>query len=339
MSIYVSATIRRYVGELTRFGHAAPFLGELDALAAIAMDEGRDLPYARLRALFDYLADGGPADIGLRCGSGRRLAELGIVGHAIASSQTLGAALRIAIAHNAGSDELRQIQFQTRGGEWIVEIRTAPGLPHGVRRLVCEEWIATFFASLAEVTQITRPDVRIELDYAALPDVDYARWLPATPLFGRKRCKLVFPAELLEQRLVSYDHDMLQLILRHFAERPVSTSFAERLTRYLVLNEGKPPKVADAAAHIGVSERTLIRRLAEEGTTYSKLLDEHRRGYALALARDGQLGLKQISAALGYRSEQSFKRAFVNWTGKPLRRWRRDAGIGRRGARPVDRRQ
>lgn len=328
MTSYIATGIRRYVAELTDLGRTEPILGELDALASAAISEGHDLPHGDLLRLFEYLAQAGPADIALRRGSERRLAELGVVGHAIASCRTLGAALQIAIAHDAGADDFRHIRYHTRAGEWMAEIRAAPGLLPGVRRLVCEEWIAAFFAYLAEVTQITRPHVRIELDYAAVPGLDYARWLPAMPAFGKRRCRLVLSAQLLEQQLVSYDHDMLQLILRHFAERPAGrSSFVERLGRYFVLNEGQPPRLAAAATHIGVSTRTLVRRLAEEGTSYGAVLEEHRRGYALALARDGQLGLKQISAALGFGSEQSFKRAFVQWTGKPLRQWRRDAGI------------
>jgi AraC-like DNA-binding protein len=327
MTSYIATTIRRYVSELNALGRTEAFLGELDILAAAAIDEGKDLPGSELPRLYDYLAATGPADIGLRCGSSRRLAELGVVGHAIASSRTLGAALQISIAHGDGGGDLRQINNQMRDGEWMVNVRSDPSLRPAVRRLVCEEWMATFFAYLAEVTQITRPQVRIELDYSPLGEVDYARWLPVRPAFGKRRNRLVFPAALLNQRLVTYDHEMLHLVLRHFAERPAERSYAERVRRYLVLNEGSPPKVAAAATDIGVSDRTLIRRLAEEGTSFRAVLEDHRRGYALALARDGQRGLKQIAAALGYRSEQSFKRAFVQWTGKPLGQWRRDAGI------------
>lgn len=331
MTSYVATTIRRYVSELAALGRSGPELGELDIRATAAIAAGTDLPDAVLLGLLARLADDGPADIALRCGSGRRLAELGVVGHAIASCRTLGASLQLAMAHGAGSDGFRQVDYRMRGAEWQVDIRTVPGLRPAVRRLLYEEWIAGFFAHLAEVTQVVRPQVRIELDHAPAAGVDYARWLPARPVFGRRRCRLVLPASLLDQPLVSYDHDMLQLILRHFAERPVERAgYTERVNRYLVLSEGQPPTLPAAAAQIGVSVRTLIRRLAEEGTGWRPLLEAHRRGYALALARDGSLGLKQIAAALGYRSEQSFKRAFVTWTGRPLGQWRREQGVAGR---------
>lgn len=330
MTYYVANTIRRYVSELTALGFTEAFLGEIDIRATAAIDQGQDLPEKELLQVLEFVAANGPADIALRCGGNRRLAELGVIGHAIASCKTLRAALQIATAHDAGSDSFRQINYQTRNGEWIADVRATPGLPHKVRRLVCEEWMASFFAFLTEITQVTRPQVRIELDYSPPADVEYIRWLPVRPTFGKRWCRLFLPLSLLDQRLLSYDHDMLQLILTHFADRPIDLDYAARVQRYFVLNEGNQPKLAGAAAHLGLSDRTLVRRLAEEGTTFRTLLEDHRHSYALVLARDGRLGLKQISAALGYRSEQSFKRAFVLWTGKPLGEWRRERGIDRR---------
>ncbi|MET0546480.1 MAG: AraC family transcriptional regulator ligand-binding domain-containing protein, partial [Caulobacterales bacterium] len=178
MTAYVANTVRRYVAQLTELGHGAPVLEKFDRLAITAISKHGDLPATELLRLFDYIADKGPADIALRCGGARRLAELGVVGHAIASCPTLRAALEIAIAHGAAGDKSRQVHYQMRGEDWMVDIRAAPALRAGVRRLICEEWIATLFAHLAEVTQITRPQVRIELNYAPAPGVDYARWLP-----------------------------------------------------------------------------------------------------------------------------------------------------------------
>lgn len=176
--------------------------------------------------LLEHLAVASPPDIALRCGGGRRLAELGVVGHAIASSRTLGGALQIAVAHGAGEDVFRHVDYQTHGGEWIVDVRPEPHLNLAVRRLLCEDWMATFFAYLAEVTRIARPSVRIQLDYAPNAEVDYARWLPVRPDFGKRRCRLILPASLLDQPLLSYDHDMLQLILKHFQSGPWTVTTA-----------------------------------------------------------------------------------------------------------------
>lgn len=64
-----------------------------------------------------------------------------------------------------------------------------------------------------------------------------------------------------------------------------------------------------------VSTRTLKRRLAVAGTTFSDLLDDLRRERALLLVDDRALTLDQIAYRLGYSDVANFTRAFRRWTG------------------------
>jgi len=68
---------------------------------------------------------------------------------------------------------------------------------------------------------------------------------------------------------------------------------------------------------LGVSRRTLHRRLATKGLTYQRLLDRTRYGAALRLLRDTDLTATQIGMYLGYSEVSAFTRAFHNWTGFP----------------------
>jgi AraC-like DNA-binding protein len=70
-----------------------------------------------------------------------------------------------------------------------------------------------------------------------------------------------------------------------------------------------------AAPRVGMSERTLIRKLREAGTTYRAIVERLRRDKAVELLQDRRLSLKQIAAALGYSNEQNFARAFQRWFG------------------------
>ena len=65
-----------------------------------------------------------------------------------------------------------------------------------------------------------------------------------------------------------------------------------------------------------MSPRTLKRRLAEQGTTYSEIIDDARRQRALLLLGDRRLTLDAIAAQLGYSDTANFTRAFKRWTGK-----------------------
>lgn len=68
------------------------------------------------------------------------------------------------------------------------------------------------------------------------------------------------------------------------------------------------------SGRLGVSERTLHRRLAAEGTSYRELIERARKTAALRYLEQPR-SLGQVADLLGYASTQSFQRAFRRWTG------------------------
>ena len=72
----------------------------------------------------------------------------------------------------------------------------------------------------------------------------------------------------------------------------------------------------EIARRVSMSPRTLKRRLAEQGTTFSELIDDARRQKALALLEDRRLTIDAIAGQLGYSDTANFTRAFRRWTGK-----------------------
>jgi AraC-like DNA-binding protein len=76
------------------------------------------------------------------------------------------------------------------------------------------------------------------------------------------------------------------------------------------------PARADAvAAMLGLSERSLRRRLAAEGTSFGDVVAEQRSRTALHLLADPGLRLPDIADRLGYATAASFGRAFRRWYG------------------------
>ena len=73
---------------------------------------------------------------------------------------------------------------------------------------------------------------------------------------------------------------------------------------------------ADVAAALGMSARTLHRRLADEGTSFMAILDNLRAALAKAYLRDSDLTQAEISYLLGYAHVGSFSEAFRRWTGQ-----------------------
>ncbi|MBA4043014.1 MAG: hypothetical protein C0471_01115 [Erythrobacter sp.] len=75
------------------------------------------------------------------------------------------------------------------------------------------------------------------------------------------------------------------------------------------------PRLKQAAAHLGISTRTIVRSLARHDTSFHKLVEEERKARALALIADTSLSLADVAAALGFNDMSSFGRSFRNWFG------------------------
>lgn len=97
------------------------------------------------------------------------------------------------------------------------------------------------------------------------------------------------------------------------------------------LEEGFPD-VGCAAGLAGMSVRTLQRRLTEEGTSYSRLVDEVRLGMAVRKVVAPGTKLIEIAFDLGYSDPAHFTRAFRRWTGVAPREFRRQRTLAPRRA-------
>lgn len=82
------------------------------------------------------------------------------------------------------------------------------------------------------------------------------------------------------------------------------------------------PTRAQAARGLGLTERTLARRLQAQGLSFSGLLDEARRAAALQALAHTQRPLAEIGQALDYAEPSVFNRAVRRWTGSTPGAWR-----------------
>jgi AraC-like DNA-binding protein len=173
----------------------------------------------------------------------------------------------------------------------------------------------------------------------AFPEPAYvARLKTALPAarFGRPNHRLVFDASTLEAPLLTADPAALELA-REQCERAVEALAAEGRvagrTRALIARPGGGFRTLDEVARAqGVSPRTLKRRLAAGGASYSALLDDARRERAEAMLRAEGSAIESVAEALGYSDAANFTRAFRRWTGVTPAAYRRAAALVGAGA-------
>jgi AraC-like DNA-binding protein len=79
------------------------------------------------------------------------------------------------------------------------------------------------------------------------------------------------------------------------------------------------------ARKMGVSRRTLQRRLADAGTSFRDAVDAARREVALAELARGASSMTDLAFLLGFSEHSAFARAFRRWTGKSPALWARSS--------------
>jgi AraC-like DNA-binding protein len=110
------------------------------------------------------------------------------------------------------------------------------------------------------------------------------------------------------------------------AEREQQSATLGGSVRQLIVEQlGKSSAVTSetVAAALGVSRRTMSRRLADEDTSFRGILDSVRREFASALLRDRSLSVSDIAFFLQYSEPAAFNRSFHRWTGQSPRAFRK----------------
>ena len=99
-------------------------------------------------------------------------------------------------------------------------------------------------------------------------------------------------------------------------DRPADASTAARVRRLLIEGMGQEKRsVTTIGREMGVSARTLSRRLVEEGTSFRDIQDQVRHQLAVALLGDASVSIAEVAFFLGYAEPAPFHRSFKRWTG------------------------
>lgn len=159
--------------------------------------------------------------------------------------------------------------------------------------------------------------------------IDEHRELFGCPIqFGAAHTEIVFGDAVLDAR-IQYANDAFCAIFAEQVERvlarlPLATSTSEgvRVAARAALAAGGCTLVGSARA-LGVSPRTLQRRLQADGTSFGEVAEALRREMALAYL-ERRVPVAEVASLLGYADATSFHHAFKRWTGSSPSRYATD---------------
>ncbi|MFJ9500731.1 AraC family transcriptional regulator [Brevibacillus centrosporus] len=130
----------------------------------------------------------------------------------------------------------------------------------------------------------------------------------------------------LDLPFLSYNKELLEIltpVLDRSLDEQCSPSLAETVKWILKRGlTGGRLDIRAVASDLGMSDRTLQRRLTEERTTFKKLLTQARHEKAREYLADPTLDIKEVAFLIGYEDQNSFYRAFRLWEGDTPSNWR-----------------
>ena len=141
--------------------------------------------------------------------------------------------------------------------------------------------------------------------------------------------EITFPAKFLSNPLTTKSQissDEITELTRSYSVKNRSMSFCER-TKYVIYTALLESKISQelVAKEIGLSPRTLRRKLSSECQSYQELLDDCRMSIASReLETSNTISLSQLALRLGYSEHSTFTRAFSSWFGVSPRAYRKE---------------
>ena len=155
-----------------------------------------------------------------------------------------------------------------------------------------------------------------------------ARFVGTKVEFGADKDELALNLDACELPLIHADTHLNDLLLKYCAAAlagrrgnvsQLRTSVENAISS--LLPHGRV-LVEDVARTLGMSERTLARKLSEEGLNFTEILQQLRRDLALRYLDDRKLHVSKIAWLLGFNEVSAFTHAFKRWTGKTPRELR-----------------
>lgn len=263
---------------------------------------------------------GEPA-LGFHMGMQMRLSWHGFLGFAAMTAGNVRQALML--AEKFAGIRTTAFGFETHEAGASCSLLLREFVPLGPAR---EFVTIALFVGLVRIAQDLTGQPLSGMAYVTFTEPPYyervAHLLPGGIRFEQPQNRLVFPSSILDLPLLSADPVATELA-REQCERELSRISREAQedpivsrTRALMKSPERGFLAAEAVAlRLKVSPRTLKRRLAEQGTSYSDLLDTLRQERAALLLEDPELSVQEIADRVGYSDNANFTRAFKRWTG------------------------
>jgi AraC-like DNA-binding protein len=252
---------------------------------------------------------------------------LGLLYYVMASSQTLGDALKRVARYSQTTNEALVVRYR-EGNRLLINLSYS-GVPrHSDRHQIEFCMFAVLRICRVLTGQNLVPQHFSIAHHRSEGTSEMSRFVGTKVEFGADSDEFALNANARELPLVHSDNYLNDLLLKYcevaLADRRddmgqlrtrVENAISSTLPHGRVL-------VEDVARSLGMSKRTLARKLSDEGLNFTEILEQLRRDLAARYLDDRKLHVSKIAWLLGFHEVSAFTHAFKRWTGKTPRQLR-----------------
>jgi len=320
----ITAQILRKFVEVSRCPEAPEVLLERagltldsDTSAAARQVVSADVYYDLLELCYGT----GDGELPFRYGAAVRPEDFGVFGLALKTASSVGEALERLVRYILVVTDTLEYQLldEKSGRRFVLQGRPSDER-HGVR-LANEGALAAVSSLLRQVVAAPISPALVSFRHSRPPDTAPHEAFFGCPVrFGAGLDALHFSQQVLASATRLADEGLSSFLLTHLdqlrersSERSMVLLVREVVTDTLC--DGVPSK-AQVARRLGLSERTLQRRLGEQGRKFQEVVSQVRREVAEALLTTTKSSLSEVAFLTGFSDQSSFQRAFKSWTGQ-----------------------
>lgn len=307
-----TALVRPLVAALEPRGLAELF-AKADLTKEIALDpEARVSPAQFCVAWAEALRLSGDPALALAIAKATPPGAFGIVEYVCRSQKTLKGALEQWCRYLAILDDAVEVRLEGASLRVVRESEAPAPASH-------ELCFALVFLRARELAKgVTVAEVRYT--HRSSEAERHRAFFGAPVVFGARHTEMIFDRDVLDLPLATADENLAAILVpaaeEKRARRPKEPPFTDQVSRALrSALSTDDAQLGAVAKRMGMTGRSLQRRLKDEGTSFQDLREKTRRALASHyLAED--LSLSEIAFLLGFSEPSAFFRAFKRWTGK-----------------------
>jgi AraC-like DNA-binding protein len=276
-----------------------------------------DVAYYGLLERIADLTDGA-IDLPLRVGASMQCDDYGAFGLAWKTAPTLRASFARAERYWQLLTSVSEYEVRRKGSGAYFILHRAGERRLGLR-MSNEATLASVVSIIRQVSPVSFAPLEVHLKHPPpASTAAHEAYFGCPVIFESDLDALLIPAEALTRPNRLGDEGVTRFLLDHL-EQELKKVAAERTLQQAVhdavaqsLSEGVP-KMVEVARRLGLSERTLQRRLGEEGLSYQKLVETARCELAEGLLVQSDYSLAEVAFLTGFSEQSAFNRAFKRW--------------------------